>query len=866
MRYLGKIKWYGGFNSKTYDINDYGFISANTGEDLFIHESNLLCEPSELQEGTLVTFEIELNKKNNEAKAAKDVRLAKDDTDEYWLEFWLDNWEDLEWCRKRIIDYLNSKTSDEAIEFILTKQSSMIPKNKSQFDNFLKSLQENVALASELRPIRLNLSQTYFSRIAPKLWSYAMNDNVEDEVLEYLTSSSAIKSIMSCWRKMPDSFIVRPRVWALAPLFIKIKYIATQKEITEEDHRTILEAFDSSELTQDQVDELLHLMPDEIVDDPNFLKYFPPKQQIQSLLEHDTLDEERIVLIAQSMGELAKSDLTEVIQQLPIEVRLNPLVFAMLPPKQQIQVLLEQDTLDEERIVLIAQSMGELAKSDLAEVIQQLPIEVRLNPLVFAMLPPKQQIQSLIEQSTMDEEVILFVAQAMEKLNQSDSDDDYANLCEISNILPREILENWSVIPYLPDDVKFDVILSKLPIYVEELELLARVLKTLTQEKRDIIFDQMPTAYLKYVAIFPLLNDKQQHMAVWPDISVGDISEWNNMSETARMYTIFRAVKENVSFNPSKENTKEVHKILQACLNIYWAIQNPQNAQNAINKAHDLIADYVCEIAWDLDEDLNIFGNYPNSKGILPPCGAGVVRFCEGREWFTDEEKKKSSKITERAFCPRLGGPCGVSGSEDVQAYYYTGARLYPKPTLAWEDWSLFELLNASNVYPIVDGIRNLGDYITKLSGWLNRLHEIRERLRCSVCHDTMKPNYEYAKNLARYRVTIVSCDHGHSHDENIYLNHCWGCNAIIDSRESRYQVGKYYVCIHCGSGPQAHPTYRQGDMCPKCGTPKMIQSDYNDRYFTCSNSSCNHEIRVPTKLTGIAKTAKSSDEDRQIS
>ena len=756
--------------------------------------------------------------------------------------------------RTDLKNYFDSETTENSVQMVLSLLDSI-----EDVEQFFNALPERIAFTPDLSSLRLSLSSKAYAKILHKVWLYSQSDESEREIIEYLQSTTSSESNVPHWIDLPRDFLERPKVWKIAPLFVKLLHRSNHDEFTSHLRDDLLASFDAGELTQSQIAEIMYLLPDEIMHDLDFFKYLSPKQQIQALFEQDNINERMITLISHIMEELNSSDLHEVIWKLPTAIKLNKLVFPLLPPKEQTQALLEQGDLEEQEITTIIQNMTKLNSSDLIDVIPQLPTTIKLDKLVFPLLPPKEQIQALSEQDPINNEMIMLIVQVMEEL-------DYSDLFEITENLPADILENWIVIPHIPSERKLEVILSKLPVREEELGDLANIIDTFEAESRQAIIDQMPAEHLKHPTIFSLLDDKQQQILFWTEINHNNLSNWDRMSEIARLLTIFRATKEKVDFDPTK--TGEEHPILQACLNIYWAVQNPNNAQKAINKAHDLITDYVCEIAWDLDEDLNLFGNYPYDTGILPPCSAGVVRYCEGREWFTEAEKKKSSKVTARAFCPRLGGPCGVNGIEDAQSYYYSGARLYPQPNLPWEEWSLFELLQMANVHPNIDGADNLGDYITKLSGWLNRLHEIRQRLRCSVCNEAMKPNMQYAKNLARYRVTVVSCNHGTRHDENIYLNHCWGCYAIIDSRESSYQIDGYYVCIHCGSGSRNHPTYRQGDMCPKCGTQKMVQSDDNERRFTCSNTACNHNIRtpLPNRLTGMKEEDSELDSRRRLS
>lgn len=229
------------------------------------------------------------------------------------------------------------------------------------------------------------------------------------------------------------------------------------------------------------------------------------------------------------------------------------------------------------------------------------------------------------------------------------------------------------------------------------------------------------------------------------------------------------------------------------------------------------------------------------------------VKYCEGKLWEREEiQTTGEAKIVTSAYCPRARNNCNLfepnrSSNSNFGLY---GARLSAECSQDWKNWSLLELFKAVDIVPSMPDLRKPEDYLPKLSGWINRINEIRSRLKCSVCEDIMPHNIEYSQFSTRFRVTVFSYKHGEGHDHNIYLNECWGCSEIIDSRESRYQSPEknYYICIHCGSGTQHSNTYTQGDICPKCGTIGMKVSK---RYRNCH--SCNHSIKLPEerKITG---------------
>jgi DNA-directed RNA polymerase subunit RPC12/RpoP len=158
------------------------------------------------------------------------------------------------------------------------------------------------------------------------------------------------------------------------------------------------------------------------------------------------------------------------------------------------------------------------------------------------------------------------------------------------------------------------------------------------------------------------------------------------------------------------------------------------------------------------------------------------------------------------------------------------------------------ELFKALDINPQSRSLNYNDVYLMKIAGWVNRLNEIRERMKCEECTKPLIPNNKYAFRLAAYNSTVAYCPDGHG--DQIYFNHCWNCRNIIDSRESSIQHEGYYICIYCGSGPKPQYqkiSFNQGDKCPKCGTPKMKDSYNNELIKECRN--CNHRIHLKGKL-----------------
>lgn len=304
---------------------------------------------------------------------------------------------------------------------------------------------------------------------------------------------------------------------------------------------------------------------------------------------------------------------------------------------------------------------------------------------------------------------------------------------------------------------------------------------------------------------------------------------WKTFVQQEKIYTIYYFMKNdlplNIFYYHSKTETNVLVKALMNLSEIALRKNNKNINQNLEKeiflKFHILIENYVIDLAQDFDKQLDI-------KGIFPRCKYYKNHYCEGID-------NKSYSL------------CYLRSSNCYQEI------INPNIERSYKMWTVREVLDKYDINVFHPEVKDLDNdkYIQKMASWINRFNAIRSRLKCSKCETPFKVDLNYSKFSRKFSTTIFDCPNDvDGHDKKIYLNVCWACGKIIDSRESRIRVEDYYVCKNCGSGPQITYDYTQGDICPNCGGKEMKKSSY--REMTCE--SCNHTITLPFRNKIIGK------------
>jgi cold shock CspA family protein len=410
--------------------------------------------------------------------------------------------------------------------------------------------------------------------------------------------------------------------------------------------------------------------------------------------------------------------------------------------------------------------------------------------------------------------------------------------------MPNEFLIDTELLQLLPPKKKFFVLIeifecTKSTI-IDDNFIINEFKDCISKLDKFILssfIEKLPAQIKAIPDIISLLPALDQANIAFNKLLSSNYEIWDYIVREAKLFCLYRATKENIRL-PLFSKIKDDDPIVSFAMLILNAHNKSKEEKiEFFKKGHELFQNYIVGIAWESTEMINL-------APFLPSCNKPNVLHCEARLW-PDKENKDLEDSNMRAFCPRLYVPVGIKPNISKK-YSLDCAHIYPIQSNSWKEWTLIELLDYVGIIPNVDGLINPVEYVNKLSGWINRLNDIRDRLKCSKCGTIMKPNYSYAKFLARYNATVVSCIvESEGHDKNIYLNHCWACSKIIDSRESKFRYMDYYICIHCGSGPQNSNTFTQGDICPACGTAKMA-FDFYEKNKKMYCKKCRHSIKLP--------------------
>ncbi|MCH7963682.1 MAG: cold shock domain-containing protein [Bacteroidetes bacterium] len=789
-----------------YEEIEYGFIKPIKGKDLFVHKNDIVSDTGSFNEGLLVTFEVYYDEKKDKYKAIKvkrindeenvDLvkRLAFHESSDFWIQ--------------AFPAYLDRIDFEDATKLLYKNLDRIdyLPTKKSLISNLSNKFLTHFA---ELRTMLPDWKR--FNVCLYMLKSIEMDEYKKEEIIGEALDSLKSRGILRDFdiQKIPKDYLLAKR--NLREKLNDSEYFNICLEILEE---KINSHYDYTEIL-DELKDFLSIegkkhfwneLPEVLfVSNPDLRKniFFGKRFEVCK----------NIIKKQLTIGEVDKNIVREAIESINESLSFNKESYwEQLPTKSYV--------------------------SD-SEFRSQMPIVMFMKLL----------LNNYKKANDRDREK--YLNEIKTKLENSIAENDSSFDLETAiNLLPKELLFNRNIFESLTPRIQIEKLIEANEILNEEtVKSIHSILLKTTHETKEYLLKIIPIEiFLEERSLFRLLSPVKQVEIM--HLNESDIDNfWPELNCKAKIYLIYRCLKESGNFDITHEKDNVENPLVTLLLLMLEAIKNPSQKTELFETFHLKFQDYVVEKAWNLNENIDL-------SPLLPSCEPTIVQYCEARPWPTSEDRSEGQGRISRAFCPREKKECsfysnysyGLSGR--FGSRHLSGARLKPDINLSWNEWSLLEVLEIAKIIPKVKDLKNSIEYVPRLSGWVNRLNEIRERLKCSICSKPLIPNQKYAKHLARYNSTVAYCSEGKPHDHNIYFNHCWACREIIDSRESNIKIENFYLCIHCGSGPQQSLTYRQGTICPCCGGKNIKNID--DREQACND--CNHNFILPAKqyLTGF--------------
>jgi len=288
--------------------------------------------------------------------------------------------------------------------------------------------------------------------------------------------------------------------------------------------------------------------------------------------------------------------------------------------------------------------------------------------------------------------------------------------------------------------------------------------------------------------------------------------------------------------------------VLRFFVNIYTSDINKQQ-ENFMN-AHEQLMRYLVKCFSDrtyVTHGLNT---------LLDKCQNGyadTIYFCDAKLW----EGKEEIWCTEGYARPHNGRRiCPYFKKYDLTWTKYKVSKDYKDQYFA--DFLFNNIkLNPKSLNLTEINIKNVSEYPYRISAYVNRLLDMRAHMICSRCKEVVSPNFAYSKEpKAKLSATVFHCSkietskiellgQNMDHDQSFYVNYCYHCKRIIDSREceQRDDMGQY-VCMYCG-GTQY---IERGGECPHCGnTDKEYLESRGDRIYckVCGYDSTKFKSKI---------------------
>ena len=366
---------------------------------------------------------------------------------------------------------------------------------------------------------------------------------------------------------------------------------------------------------------------------------------------------------------------------------------------------------------------------------------------------------------------------------------------------------------------------------------------------------------------------------------------WPYFTTNEKLLALHYLLSNNVAIPEEINASTEKHQIIKAYLKLIYGALNNAKEQASIDAHNHIIEGVLKKIpATGAKVAISQAELHIDFDRAIPRCGipeSSGVRFCEGNHRTKPSLSDYRNKIPAEnitpdmrheyeCHCPRLERKKG--------GYRYSGclvatgdgegfAKLFESKQLPWTQWTILEVLAILDYPPnlisyfkahgrkprLQNATINHNEYANKVAAVVNRIDDLRDRLRCgwrnghidphAGCGAPLNPDFSFRVFPAAYGITVTGGCQEHSsgpHDIATYFNHCKRCVTIIDSRESPIKDDSNlntYVCSSCGGwGQEASGEFKK---CGKCGSYDSYKHEGN-KSMRCQ--SCSHTWNPPNK------------------
>ncbi|MHC5718223.1 MAG: hypothetical protein ACYTX0_40605, partial [Nostoc sp.] len=276
-REVGKVKWYGGLNSKTGRPNDYGFISQIINpDDLYFNKRDIKCSENYLKQDAIVSFYVKTvtNKNGKTSYQSFDIDLIQNEEDldviktcalSNQVMFWQPIFSKyLQTCMNN-----QSQSVDDLAALCIKKYNFL---STYQKDSFIQSLPQELYLVS--KDIRKLLQPQQAIKIFSQIIDKTETKDIVDEIFEYINNHDNLVT------ELPQQLLKIPKIYDIAPKKLQAKYIisASNNNLSKSQLNKLVDILKTANTAE--LEYIISILPSELQEQPIIFNFLLPTVQV----------------------------------------------------------------------------------------------------------------------------------------------------------------------------------------------------------------------------------------------------------------------------------------------------------------------------------------------------------------------------------------------------------------------------------------------------------------------------------------------------------------------------------------------------------------------------------------------------------